>query len=381
MYKYRGLITTISGICLTLGVGANALFGGYFLQEESGLLIGLLGGFLLLYLTQPAISARVRYYLPIYLIVQGVITTILLLIPPLLDTFAILFIAILLQVTPIMTMRNSFLLVAAFSIAASTTFLLDEGFPDSLGQIFVYTASYLLVASFNIAISQLEKTQRQLEAYVQQAEELAAMKERNRLARELHDSVTQTIFGMTFAAETARSQLERDPDQVPTLLDNLSNLAESALSEMRSLVFELRPPKSASDGLVPAIENHLQLLDQHDGLSVDFVVEGEEQLSALQAHRLFRITQESLNNVSKHANTDSASVQLKFLPSETILTISDQGAGFNPEAIKEWDEHLGLKSIRERVDSLEGKLNIESSPGEGTRIRVEVPMEESLQDE
>jgi signal transduction histidine kinase len=381
MYKYRGIITTISGVLLTLGAGANAYFGGYIQLEESALPLGLLASFLLLYLTQPWVAERIEDHLPLYLILQGGIVTFLLLIPPLLDTFAVLFIAILLQVTPLLSTRSSFLLVAAFSIAASTTFILDEGFPDSLGQIFVYSASYVLVASFNITLIQLEKTRKQLEEYIAQAEELAAMKERNRLARELHDSVTQTIFGMTFAAETARSQLEKDPKQVPSQLDKLLNLAENALSEMRSLVLEMRPTQITEQGLVPALEKHIHLLDQQAGLSVELSIQGDDELDSLQAHRLFRITQESLNNVIKHAGTDHAWVRLRFFPDRAILSVSDQGRGFEPNAIDAGGVRLGLKGIRERVDSLKGRLQIISRPGEGTQILVEIPLNEGSQSE
>jgi signal transduction histidine kinase len=372
MYNYRRPIAIISGILLTLGVGANALFGGYFAGEQARLPIGLLSAFLLLYLIQAWQSGCLRRFLPIYLAIQAAVVISLLLIPPLLDTFAVLFIAILLQVTPSLSTGDSFLLVGVFSAAASVTFFLDEGFPNALGQIFVYSAANILVTTFNLALSHLEQTRNQLQAYAAQAGELAKMKERNRLARELHDSVTQTIFGMTFTAETARAQLQRDPDQVSALLDKMQTLAEDALTEMRSLIFELRPTELETDGLVGALEGHIENLRHQGMLEVEFLSEGEERLSPIQTHQMFRITQEALNNVIKHAETQRARVHLVFRADQVLLTVTDRGKGFEPEK-RSTGAHLGLKSLQERAASLDGQLQISAVPGEGTQIRVIVP--------
>jgi signal transduction histidine kinase len=206
-------------------------------------------------------------------------------------------------------------------------------------------------------------------------EELAVMEERNRLARELHDSVTQTIFGMTFTAETARSKLTRHPEEVPALLDRLLEQANSALAEMRTLVFELRPAPPAGEGLVAALQEHVDTFERQHGLAVELTVEGEERLSAAQAHGILRVAQEALNNVSKHAGVEQAQVNLTFAPDQVLLVVSDLGAGFDPGGLDGGEAHVGLQSMQERVEALHGQLFVESQPGQGTRVRAVLPLQ------
>jgi signal transduction histidine kinase len=376
MLKHRFLISSLSGVLLTAGVIANALFN--YATEFAGaqtLVYGLLVAFCGLYLVEFLLLQRFPQSLLVYLPLQTLIVGALLLIPPLLDTFAILFIAVLLQVTPVIRPRTSLIWAAVFAVVAGTTFLLDVGFPDALGQVFVYSAAYLLVVAFNINLLRLEEARSQLQAYVTQVEELAVMEERNRLARELHDSVTQTIFGMTFTAETARSKLARHPEQVPALLDRLLEQANSALAEMRSLVFELRPAPPAGEGLVAALQKHVDTFERQQGLAVELTVEGEERLSAAQAHGILRVAQEALNNVSKHAGVEQAQVNLTFAPDQVLLVVSDLGAGFDPGGLDGGEAHVGLQSMQERVEALHGQLFVESQPGQGTRVRAVIPLQ------
>jgi signal transduction histidine kinase len=153
----------------------------------------------------------------------------------------------------------------------------------------------------------LQQRLKELQEYATQAEELAAVQERNRLARELHDSLTQTIFSMTLTAETARILLERDPSQSAPHLTLLQELAQSALSEMRALIQQLRPSPVEEGGLVSALQQHLAALERREGLKVSLQVEGEGQLLRDQEEGLFRIVQEALNNVVKHAQTSGLS--------------------------------------------------------------------------
>jgi signal transduction histidine kinase len=236
---------------------------------------------------------------------------------------------------------------------------------------------YQELGSLNEALQQrlkeLQEAHGQLQEYTAQAEELAAVQERNRLARELHDSVTQTIFSMTLTAEAARILLERDPSQAAPHLALLQELAQGALSEMRALIQQLRPSPVEEGGLASALHKHLTALERREGLKVALQVEGEGQLPREQEEGLFRIVQEALNNVVKHAQTDKAAVRLQLEDGRVSLLIEDQGAGFDPSVSGSARGGFGLTSMRERIEMLGGALEVKSSPGKGTQVLVQVP--------
>jgi len=156
-------------------------------------------------------------------------------------------------------------------------------------------------------------------------------------------------------------------------MDMLQELSKNALAEMRSLIFELRPTAAAEIGLVQALPSHFQSIEKQSGLSVTFKVVGETDMTGDRAERLFRIIQEALNNVVKHAQVDEASVTLRFEDEVTSISIEDQGLGFNPDTIDTVQEQMGLSSMRERVDMLGGTLSIDSQPGIGTSVKVLIP--------
>jgi signal transduction histidine kinase len=221
-------------------------------------------------------------------------------------------------------------------------------------------------------LAELQVAHQQLQAYTGQAEELAVIAERNRLARNLHDSVSQTVFSMTLTAEAARILLDRDATRAASELDRLQALAKSALAEMRSLVFELRPTAVTEQGLIPALRHHIVTLERQHGLVVALQVEGEPHLTDLEAQRLFRVIQEALNNVVKHARAGRARVALQFDDRRVLARIEDKGQGFTPEAAGAEGQGIGLSTMRERVEMLGGTLTIDSSPGAGTRVTVEL---------
>ena len=221
-------------------------------------------------------------------------------------------------------------------------------------------------------LDELQEAHRQLQEYAAQAGELATVQERNRLARELHDSVTQTIFSMTLTTEAAHILLQRDPSQVTPQLNRLQELAQGALSEMRSLIQQLRLRPVEEGRLVSALQQHLTTLEGTEGIKVDFHVEGEGQLPTDQEEGLFRIAQEALNNVTKHAKTDRVAVTLRMLNEGALLSVEDHGVGFDPARQPASGEGFGLTSMRERVEILGGTLEVRSSPGDGTTILVKL---------
>lgn len=204
-----------------------------------------------------------------------------------------------------------------------------------------------------------------------QSRDLAALEERQRLARELHDSVSQALYGIALGARTARELLDRDPAQVVEPLEYVLTQAQAGLTEMRALIFELRPEALETQGLVTALIKHTESLQVRHGIAVHthLCVEPDIPLAAKEA--LHRIAQEAMHNILKHARARNVELHLECDGEGIALFISDDGAGFDPGGL--FPGHLGLRTMRERATRLGGTLQVESSPGSGTRIRVRVP--------
>ncbi len=199
----------------------------------------------------------------------------------------------------------------------------------------------------------------------------AALEERQKLARELHDSVSQALYGIALGVETARELLPDDPDRATEPLDYATTLAEAGMTEMRALIFELRPESLEKEGLVAALEKQAAAVQARHGISVEATF-GEEPDAPLETKEtLYRIAQEALHNTVKHARASNASVALQENTASITLEISDDGAGF--EAQNDFPGHLGLRSMRERASRQGGTLEIASEAGRGVQIIARIP--------
>ena len=208
-----------------------------------------------------------------------------------------------------------------------------------------------------------------------QAQQLAVVEERNRLARELHDSVTQALYGITLHAEAAYRQLEAaNPQLANEQLVELRGTAQEALREMRLLIFELRPSVVEMQVLVPALRARLEAVEERAGMQVEMNLDENLDLSDRIQDGLYRIAQEALNNALKHAKANQIILNLSGTLSKVTLEIKDDGLGFKPDEAIEGGG-LGLDGIIERAELLRGELSIDSQPGKGTIIRIEVPNE------
>jgi signal transduction histidine kinase len=232
----------------------------------------------------------------------------------------------------------------------------------------------LVLAIANQAAIAIENAQ-----LYEQAQELAAVEERQRLARELHDSVSQALYGIALGLHTARIQLDRDPNELPESLDYLLSLAEAALDEMRALIFELRPESLASEGLVTALSRQSAALQARHGITVLTQLCEEPDLPLKVKQQLYRIAQEAMHNTVKHAHARQVDLILSQTAQAIILEVRDDGVGFDP--LGSFPGHLGLHSMQERVNSLGGVLQIESAPGRGTSILAQVPLALRLSDD
>jgi signal transduction histidine kinase len=216
----------------------------------------------------------------------------------------------------------------------------------------------------------------------EESRELSVAGERDRIARELHDALTQTLFGARLAVQTAAHALGdgSDPDAVPDVataaerLGRASRLLDEAFGELRALIYDLRPPDLTVDGLVGALRKQLDLLARTTDLTVDLEVSGAATSLAPETERqLFRIVQEAVANVVRHADAGSLVVRLTVEPPLLRLEVADDGVGFDPTQHAIRSRRLGLTSMFDRATVLGGRLTIDSQPGAGTTVRAEVP--------
>jgi len=227
----------------------------------------------------------------------------------------------------------------------------------------------LIEAGINLMADDLEEREREAKEYNSRLRE-----ERNHLARELHDSMSQLLFSVILNSEAASTLVENDPELSKARMKSVQAAASTAQQQMRDLLTELRlGPLEA--GLSAALSDYIAMFKEREGIDATFSVEGDKPLAPNIERELFRIVQEALNNVAKHSQAKSVRVALSFSPAFVRLTVEDNGVGFDLERPKYGG--LGLTHMRERAEGLGGVLAIESALGKGTRVTVELPREES----
>jgi signal transduction histidine kinase len=201
--------------------------------------------------------------------------------------------------------------------------------------------------------------------------QLSMLEERNRLALELHDAVSQRLFSLVFSAEAAATLLERDPAGARVQVERLGALAQEALEELRALIFELRPADLESDGLCGALQKHVALVRRQGGVEVDLEVDADLPRSPRRDAEVLRIAQEALANALRHARAGRVAVRLGRDDGLLVLEVRDDGVGFDPSAAELRSTHLGLTSMEERARRIGGRLALSSTPGGGTTVRLE----------
>lgn len=211
-----------------------------------------------------------------------------------------------------------------------------------------------------------------------QAEQYAVLEERQRLARELHDSVTQALYSVTLYADAARLAFTRQKwEALEQNLQEVRNMAREAMYDMRLLVFELRPFILDKEGLGSALRSRLAAVEGRAGLNTEVLVKGERRLPIGIEEEIYRIAQEGLNNVVKHSKAREVQIHLKYGEDTVCLEIIDDGMGFDP-AIASQNGGVGLRGIQERAQKLGGSLEIESTSGTGTHLTVKIPVNKSV---
>jgi signal transduction histidine kinase len=204
----------------------------------------------------------------------------------------------------------------------------------------------------------------------ERSRELSMMAERNRIARELHDAVTQKLFSLRLTADAAATLLDRDPARAAVELDNVRRLAADATGELRAIVVGLRPVDLAGDGLAVALRKQADLLDRVHSASVRCTGDVPAGLSPARQEAAYRIAQEALHNALRHGNPSEVHIELSTEDGVTLLDITDDGSGFDTGPTS--SGRLGLASMRERAAAVGGRLSVTSAPDGGTRVRLAV---------
>jgi signal transduction histidine kinase len=203
------------------------------------------------------------------------------------------------------------------------------------------------------------------------AQQAASLEERQRLARELHDSVSQALYGIALGTRTARLRLGDDPHNAAEPIDYVASLAQAGLAEMRALIFELRPESLEQEGLIAAIEKQAASIAARYKLDVHLDLGEEPDCPLDLKEALYRIAQESLHNVVKHAHAQRVDVRLQRSDGAISLIVKDDGRGFDPS--QPFPGHVGLRSMPERAERLGGTVTIDSAPGSGTIVTASLP--------
>lgn len=361
-----------------------------FIEEEHPLTY-LLSGMLLLFGVllglEPRFTRGSGLRAHLYLAFQTALVFIATLLYYELDFFAILYLPLCGQAVFLFPRRAAsawvFILVMATSIGQTIQF----GWPEAIPFILLYSGGQVFVAAFSILtlqaeaararseklLSELQETHKKLQEYADQAEELAVGRERNRLARDLHDSVAQALYGLTLQFEAASRRLTAGQlDAVEDYLNAMRHSTQQTLGEMRLLIFELRPP-ILDNGLAAALKTRLEAVEERSGLLTRLDTDDVQHLPDSVENGLYRIAQEALNNVLKHASAKQVNVSLSQERGKIILEITDDGVGFDLDLTPEGGS-MGLQSMQERAQELGGLLILHSSPGQGSLVRAEVPV-------
>ena len=197
--------------------------------------------------------------------------------------------------------------------------------------------------------------------------------ERQRIARELHDGLVPALAGLSIRLHTAGKRLERDQHPAAEEIKELSEQAQSSSRDIRRLIHDLRPVALDELGLVPALRQHFARCEREHGMAVDFVADEGERLPAPVETALFRIVQEAVNNVLRHAHAQQVCVTLGRKADHVELCVVDDGLGFDIQLPRS-GRHIGLWSMRERVEQLGGQFEVRSAPGQGTALTALIPL-------
>lgn len=375
-------------------IAAITLRAWFWYRQGSSfsLAVGLFAAYLLLY----AGSSMLKYLGTIkwlahasqalYLYIQAALVAQMLLLLPLNDFCSLLFVPLSIQAVQFYRRRLGSAVILSFTVLMAAILVRGgDKFPGGLIMSLLFGGVCFLAGSYSHLIQGAEETRlknqrtleelqvahQQLQKYAQQRQELAAEKERHRLANELHDSVTQNIFSMNLATQTARVLMSRNDHGVEAVLVRMQTLAQIVMGEIQAVASQLRPLPDTRSGLANNVRKLAATKNDLEGLQVQVVMQGEDSLPPHIADGLFHIIQEALNNVVKHSRANQAVVRLNFDDSPFSIEIEDCGVGFDPDLVQNLPGHFGLATMAEQAREIGWELTVESRINQGSRIKVE----------
>jgi len=209
----------------------------------------------------------------------------------------------------------------------------------------------------------------------------AQEEERQRVARDIHDGPAQLMSNVVLKAEICERMIDVDLEKAREELRNLKRIVRDSLQDVRKIIYNLRPMSLDDLGLVPTLQRYVLTFQEESGIAVSFRTSGvQRELKSVVSLTVFRIVQEAMNNVAKHAMASNATIHLDFTDSAVKLYVIDDGVGFDTEKLKVKSDDIsggfGLVSMRERVELLSGEMYISSEPGKGTRLNITIPFTE-----
>jgi NarL family two-component system sensor histidine kinase LiaS len=275
------------------------------------------------------------------------------------------------------------LLLAAGVVGTIFGSLTARGMALRLGQVSQVTDSWsqgdfsgFIKDSVGDEISQmterLNHMAKQLQQFLKRSQEIAVSEERNRLARDLHDSAKQEALAASFHLGTALTLFDRDPESAKDHLVEADTLVDSVRVELTDLIHELRPPSMNGARFDETMNDYIIEWAHQTGIEATLNVDGFIDLPLEIKQAIYRIMQEALANVTKHSSADRVDVTMRFAGNSVVFCINDDGVGFD---IQKPNDGIGLDSMRERTESLNGDFNIQSEPGRGTTICITIPIE------
>lgn len=246
-------------------------------------------------------------------------------------------------------------------------------FPAHLAVSEIFLEGEQLFTGFVRDISDVVKLETEMvrrETEYLEREATVVLEERKFLSRELHDSVSQALFGIVLGTQAALNVLDK-PEKSREALDYVLSLAESGLAEMRALILELRPESLGSEGLVGSLTRQVKALTRRYRLEMELDLGAEPDLPLSLKHECYRVAMEAMNNVIKHAQATRLALSLQSEDGGMVLVVADDGVGFDLRAVP--STRVGLHSMRERVQGAGGQLEIATAPGQGTRVKATFP--------
>jgi signal transduction histidine kinase len=334
----------------------------------------------------PKVGSSPGWRFHLYLALQGSLVAGLLFLHPGMAVSALLYFPLSVQAVLMVSTRPGFLWIGVFTLTTAASFVSDLGWRDSLPPLLIYGGGFFFFGTYANALiradaarresqallNELQETHRQLQEYAARIEELVIVEERNRLAREMHDTLGHRLTVAAVQLEGAQRLIPQDPEKAAGMVGTVREQVREALSELRNTVTTLRTPIEADLRLCGSLKRLATHFEQATGLTVHQVLP-EERPDLPGTHRLalYRAAQEALTNVQKHAEASQVWLVLNVHDEAVTLLVSDDGRGVSLSADQ---VAFGLRGLRERAEQLGGELHLEPRPGGGTQLSFRLPL-------